>query len=660
MLEDDVIVPPPNVRGLLEKTASAVGKTPALESRIALKHATDPRFAFMRPSDPYHAYYQAKVKGAQKPAPSSVNDGASNVEGEAKLSDNPAVANDNFAVLATPTVLAPAEAESVVAPAVSKLSKAKLKSASERPVPENPPSADLFSVLDVIPAPDLLSLHVMKIVAQSCARDGRDFLNLLAEKEMRNPLFDFLKPMHPHFPLFQRFVDAYGAILERRSSKEPGPPGSLLHGQLSKSKALSKFWYRHDWQKQKTSQGDPKTSVAEDFTAGALDWHDFVVLETIDLDENEVNLPAPLADPTQIPRVMAAADSMRQQEDKNKEDVDMDLDMEMDGGEVNGESINRIDSVVITADVDSDIPSGRVRRGHAGDYSQPPANSASVRPAPSTGPNLVPQTQNVRLPDGQIVPLSEATPAMRAQLIDPKYKEERMRASAKNQRQNLADGDQVALQLARLNKSKPDSGVYNRGDLQASLAERTKGAHLEPVDLPAPARSGPALPKDSTNEEMDHPAKKARVEAAVGALTQAAASKETEPSLAKRDTIDGDAPAAAGTNDASDGLVPEAEWLAKVGDKISIVVAVPTHSNKDWVLAGQEIILEVPLKSTVQRLKEVLAKSACTKVPANKQKLHYEGVGFLSNRRTLASYNIAAGGKITLEVKERGGRKKPG
>jgi hypothetical protein len=38
----------------------------------------------------------------------------------------------------------------------------------------------------------------------------------------------------------------------------------------------------------------------------------------------------------------------------------------------------------------------------------------------------------VRLPNGQVVPMSEATPAMRAQELDPKYKDERSCAAHKN------------------------------------------------------------------------------------------------------------------------------------------------------------------------------------------------------------------------------------
>jgi hypothetical protein len=76
----------------------------------------------------------------------------------------------------------------------------------------------------------------------------------------------------------------------------------------------------------------------------------------------------------------------------------------------------------------------------------------------------------VSILDGQVVPLSEATPAMRPKFLDPKYKDERSRAAQKHQRQNLANGEQIALQFSRLNSDKADSGIYNRGDLRTKLA----------------------------------------------------------------------------------------------------------------------------------------------------------------------------------------------
>jgi Surp module len=54
-------VPPPGVRVIFDQTARAVASRPALEVRIREKHAADPKFALIRPGDPYHASFRAQV-----------------------------------------------------------------------------------------------------------------------------------------------------------------------------------------------------------------------------------------------------------------------------------------------------------------------------------------------------------------------------------------------------------------------------------------------------------------------------------------------------------------------------------------------------------------------------------------------------------------------
>lgn len=50
--------------------------------------------------------------------------------------------------------------------------------------------------------------------------------------------------------------------------------------------------------------------------------------------------------------------------------------------------------------------------------------------------------------------------------------------------------------------------------------------------------------------------------------------------------------------------------------------------------------------------------SAVLDLPANKQKLAREGVGFLRDELSLAHYNVAPDVVLTLGLKERGGARK--
>ena len=59
----DFILPPPDARAIVDKTAQFVAKNgAAFEAKIKERQGNDIKFSFLEPSDPYHAYYREKVK----------------------------------------------------------------------------------------------------------------------------------------------------------------------------------------------------------------------------------------------------------------------------------------------------------------------------------------------------------------------------------------------------------------------------------------------------------------------------------------------------------------------------------------------------------------------------------------------------------------------
>lgn len=57
-----------------------------------------------------------------------------------------------------------------------------------------------------------VDVDVIKLTAQYTAVSGRHFLAGLAQREQRNPQFDFLKPTHLLFSYFTGLVDAYTKV----------------------------------------------------------------------------------------------------------------------------------------------------------------------------------------------------------------------------------------------------------------------------------------------------------------------------------------------------------------------------------------------------------------------------------------------------------------
>lgn len=52
----------------------------------------------------------------------------------------------------------------------------------------------------------------MRLTAMFVARNGRQFLTQLMNREVRNYQFDFLKPQHSNFPYFTKLVEQYTKV----------------------------------------------------------------------------------------------------------------------------------------------------------------------------------------------------------------------------------------------------------------------------------------------------------------------------------------------------------------------------------------------------------------------------------------------------------------
>lgn len=630
-----VIIPPPDLRSILDTTASFVAKKPAFESRILQKNGDDPRFAFLHSSNPYHAYYRERIQHHRevKEAAGAQSEKKDDSRPEKAKSTEPDSVDERSEEQQHAARSEASRATTVKTAVVSFLKAERAKQQAERPEPREPPADDLFTLVSVNPPPHPLALDVMKLTAQFVAQNGTQFLSVLSQKESRNSIFDFLKPMHPHNIVFQRLLDAYKAILDTGEQKQQLLK-SLRKQAESKENVLKEVWYKHDWECQKAEREyEAALNENEKMKGAQIDWYDFVVVETVDFGEDDVDLPAPIADTRQLPKILAAARKAEQERIKNQREVDMEIDTV-------GETANKVR--VDTANVDNDIPASRIRRDEP---KQRRESEASVKEA------------TVVLPSGARVPMSKVQESIRTELMNPSYKSERARAADKNRIQNLADGDEVARNLARWGQVQRKGVVYNRGDLQKALAVMPKGKVTEAdASVRKAERLGPKLPGRGVAEGEDNRAtKKARVEAAVDVLSRAKQQVEATEIDAEVGSGQG---AAVGAAAGGSGLMSAEEWLKKQGSNAQVRIKLPMHGNKEWELEGQEIEMSAPLKRSVGKLKNAIAKF--TKLPANKQKLSMVGVGFLKDSTSLAAYNVGDGAVISVEVKERGGRKKHG
>lgn len=250
-----IIYPPPEVRNIVDKTASFVARNgPDFESRIRQNEISNPKFNFLTPTDPYHAYYQHKVRD---------------------FADGKAVESASL---------------KVVAPSPARLVQDAQKIIQDAFVPKEPPP-ELEFVHD--PASiNALDIDIVKLTAQFVARNGKQFLAQLMNREQRNYQFDFLRSQHNMFGYFTKLVEQYTKVLV--------PPRDLianLDNEMKTPKSvLDRVKYRVEWHKyqERLRKKEEEATEKERVAYAMIDWHDFVVVETVDFSINEAgSFPMP-------------------------------------------------------------------------------------------------------------------------------------------------------------------------------------------------------------------------------------------------------------------------------------------------------------------------------------------------------------------------------
>jgi len=163
-----VIIPPAEIREIVEKTASYVARNSKdFEERIRENERTNPKFAFLNPMDPYYGYYDWRLSELQ-------SGGAG-------------------AKQATPFT--------------TRTSTPQMK--KETGPPEPPP----FHFSGKLPPISAQDLDILRLTALFVARHGNSFQRATADRESRNYQFDFLRANHSLYGYFQQMVAEYNKVL---------------------------------------------------------------------------------------------------------------------------------------------------------------------------------------------------------------------------------------------------------------------------------------------------------------------------------------------------------------------------------------------------------------------------------------------------------------
>ncbi|KAF7510616.1 hypothetical protein GJ744_006228 [Endocarpon pusillum] len=252
---EGIVLPPKDIRAIVEKTAGYVARNgPVFEDRIREKEKHNPKFSFLSPNDAYSAFYLWRLNEVREGRGTAVSAGRAGEGAQAVVEE-----------------------------------KAK--------GPAPPPEFHFSARMPNISAQDL---EIVKLTALHVARKGRSWMTALSQREARNFQFDFLRPQHSLYQFFSRLVDQYTLLLQT------GPEGQkaeqkriqdLQQNLQDKFRILERAKQRSEWVKYQEAQKQQKEEEeeAERVAYAQIDWHDFVVVETVLFTEadDQADLPPP-------------------------------------------------------------------------------------------------------------------------------------------------------------------------------------------------------------------------------------------------------------------------------------------------------------------------------------------------------------------------------
>ncbi|RID57629.1 hypothetical protein BRARA_F00990 [Brassica rapa] len=419
-----IIHPPPDIRSIVEKTAQFVSKNGLeFEKRIIASNAKNAKFNFLTSSDPYHAFYQHKLAEYRAQNQDGAQGDDTDGPDGASLQLDAGGGGDGEAGEGQPDLQAQFRVP---------------------PKPLEPPEPEKYTVR----LPEGITgeeLEYIKLTAQFVARNGKSFLTGLQSRESNNPQFHFMKPTHSLFSFFTALVDAYFDVLK--------PPEDLKE-KLRKSAAdlttvLERCLHRLEWDRSQEQQRKKEEDEKEQerVQMAMIDWHDFVVVESIDFaDEEDDELPPPMT----LEEVIRRSKVSSAMEEDEVVEPGKEVEMEMDE-----EEVRLVAEGMRAANLEANGSSVKIET--LNDEEAPMRIVKNWKRPEDRIPTERDPTKVVISPiTGELIPISEMSEHMRISLIDPKFKEQKDRMFAKIRETTLAQDDEIAKNIVGLARLRPD------------------------------------------------------------------------------------------------------------------------------------------------------------------------------------------------------------
>lgn len=427
----------------------------------------------MKPGDPYNAYYQFKVR--------EIRDAASNGEASAVNGSLSAAANKGqLGDISNSTSITLQESkgkelddggvgeESLTDGGVQIKGTKHLENLMDTPIiTREPPPPFEFS--DDPPTINAFDLDLIKLTAQFVAIHGRSFLTNLMAREQRNYQFDFLRPQHGMFTYFTQLIEQYSKILMPSKSFL-----TLLEKETTDIKSIiEKVRYRTEWTRilEAEKRREEEEAERERIQYAQIDWHDFVIVETVDYQLNETgNFPPPTT-----PEQVGSRLLLQQRLEANGDEGVVDAVMEDGEADKEEDKVSNKDNAYKNNDLSPLPPSldnVLIRKDYNPKAKTTTASAASTKPLPE---NYV-----ISPITGEKIPADKLAEHMRYSLLDPRWLEQRDRTVQEKMAQEEVYAAGSAIESSLKNLAERRTDIFGSGVEETSIGQKI-GEDGEPM-----------------------------------------------------------------------------------------------------------------------------------------------------------------------------------
>lgn len=320
---------------------------------------------------------------------------------------------------------------------------------------EEPPHLNFLAA----PAPNLTNMDcdIIKLTAQFIATYGRSFLLELVSREQNNCQFDFLKPQHGQFSYMSNLIMQYALIRNQPLDilEQITKDATSQKHNIERMKMRAEWIKMLEFEQKKREEAEEK----EKLLYNQIDWHDFVIVETIDYQPHEKGEYPPTTADQVGTRLLL---QQRFEEQTVSEEMEIDMDVESDEDDASDDQLHQeerdkflVPQAVTVANSDKVL----IRK----DYNPKLA---------SKGQATQPDNYFVSPITNERIAVDQIHEHIKYNLADPRYleKKDQMLQEKINEEAVFASGSQIHDSLHRLAERRTD--IFGMNDKETAIGRR--------------------------------------------------------------------------------------------------------------------------------------------------------------------------------------------